>query len=1021
MFIAEAAIKYRTVTLVMVLALLIGGTFSFMGLGRLEDPEFTIFTAIVSTPYPGASPEEVEQEVTDRLETAIQTMGQVDQVTSISRAGLSLVIVDLLSTTDQDKIPQTWDELRRKVGDIQVALPPGAGPSQVNDDWGDVYGIFFAVTGDGYGMAEIEEYAKTLRRELLLVEGVASVELSGRRTRAVYIEIPRAKMVGLGLSLPEVLNTLQSQGAVVSESRLHVGEQYLRVAPTGAFDSVDEIGNLLIRGRGAGSIVRLADVANIREGYLEPPQSLLYFDGEPAIGLGMSTVSGGNVVKMGEAVHQRLNELEGERPLGMELHVIAYQSDTVTEAVNGFLINLVEALVIVIGLLVLFMGLRSGLLIGAVLLLDILGTFIYMSVYDISLQRISLGALIIALGMLVDNAIVVTEGILVRLQRGVNQIKAARESVRETMWPLLGATIVAILAFAAISVSEDASGEFLASLFQVIAASLLLSWVLAVTVTPLFGVMFLKVKDGGEEKDPYDRAFFRVYRRFLAGAVRRRWLTVALLTITLFAALAGFGFVKQSFFPDSTRPQFVIDYWRPEGTHINDTARDAREVSAWLLEQDGVDAVTSFVGQGGLRFMLTYNPELPSSAFVQLLVTVDDTSRIEELQERAIAWLAETFPDAEPTTKRFVFGPATGAKIEARFKGDDPVLLRRLAEQAKVIMRGDVNAKDVRDDWRQPVPVIRPTYAETRARNASVSRPDLAGSLQIATSGSTVGLYRQGDTLMPIVFRLAEADHSSIEQLDNAQVWSSTTGKAVPISQVVSDITTSWEDPLIRRMDRRRTITARCDPRVGVASPVFERLRPQVEALELPPGYELEWGGEYESAGDANRMLMASVPLFFSLMILIVVGLFNSIRQPLIVFMTLPLAVIGVTAGLLVTGQPFGFVALLGFLSLSGMLIKNSVVLLDQIDINLRQGQKPLDAVLDAGVSRVRPVTMAAFTTVLGMTPLLFDGFWAAMAVTIMSGLSFATVLTLVVVPVLYAVFYRIDSGPAPERRRIAS
>jgi len=1021
MFIAQAAIKYRTVTLVMAVALVIGGTFSFLGLGRLEDPEFTIFTAIVSTPYPGASPEEVEQEVTDRLETAIQTMGQVEKVTSISRPGSSLVIVDLLSTTDQDKIPQAWDELRRKVGDIQAALPPGAGPSQVNDDWGDVYGIYFAVTGDGYSLAEVEEYAKTLRRELLLVEDVASVELSGRRTRAVYIEIPRAKMAGLGLSLPEVLNTLQSQGAVVSESRLHVGEQYLRVAPTGEFDSVDEIGNLLIRGRGTGSMVRLADVAEIREGYLEPPRSLLYFDGEPAVGLGMSTVSGGNVVTMGEAVHQRLAELEGERPLGMELHVIAYQSDTVTQAVNGFLINLVEALVIVIGLLVLFMGLRSGLLIGAVLLLDILGTFIYMSVYDISLQRISLGALIIALGMLVDNAIVVTEGMLVRLQRGVDRNKAARDSVRETMWPLLGATIVAILAFAAISVSEDASGEFLSSLFLVIAASLLFSWVLAVTVTPLFGVMFLKVKDAGEQNDPYDRSFFRIYRGFLAGAVRRRWLTMALLTIALFTAVAGFGFVKQSFFPDSTRPQFVIDYWRPEGTHITDTARDANEVAAWLLEQEGVDAVTSFVGQGGLRFMLTYNPELPSSAFAQLLVTVDDAKRIDGLQLRAIDWMTEKYPDSEPTAKRFVFGPAAGAKIEARFKGDDPVLLRGLAEQAKAIMRADSNAKDVRDDWRQPVPVIRPTYAETRARNASVSRPDLAGSLQIATTGSTVGLYRDGDTLMPIVFRLAEADQSSIEQLDNAQVWSSTTGEAVPISQVVSEITTSWEDPLIRRLDRRRTITAECDPRVGVANPVFQRLRPQIEALELPPGYELEWGGEYESAGDANRMLMASVPLFFSLMILIVVGLFNSIRQPLIVFMTLPLAVIGVTAGLLVTGQPFGFVALLGFLSLSGMLIKNSVVLLDQIDINLREGQEALDAVLDAGVSRVRPVTMAAFTTVLGMTPLLFDRFWAAMAVTIMSGLSFATVLTLVVVPVLYAVFYRVDSGPAPTRQRVES
>ena len=1015
MSIAEITIRKRTLSLVLMAALVIGGVVSFTGLGQLEDPDFTIRVAIVSTPYPGASPEEVELEVTDRLETAIQTMGQVDKVTSISRAGLSLVTVELYSTTGGENIPQAWDELRRKVGDIQRALPPRAGPSYVNDDWGDVYGVFYAITGDGYTLAEIEKYAKTLRRELLLVEGAASVELYGRRTEAVYIEIPRARMAELGLSRQEVLGTLEAQGAVVAESRLHVEEQYLRVAPTGAFDSVGEIGNLLIRARGSGRMVRLSDVATIRQAYLEPPQTLLYFDGEPAVGLGLSTVTGGNVVQTGEAVHQRLQELEGQRPVGMELHVISYQSDTVTKAVNGFLINLAEALVIVIGLLVLFMGLRSGLLIGLILLLDILGTFIFMSVYDVSLQRISLGALIIALGMLVDNAIVVTEGMLVRMQRGAERTQAALDSVNETRWPLLGATVVAILAFAAISVSDDAAGEFLASLFQVIAFSLLFSWVLAVTATPLLGVMLFKTSKSGEEKDPYDRAFFRAYSKFLLGAVRLRWLTLGVMLLLLVAAFVGFGYVKQSFFPDSTRPQFYIDYLRPEGTHITDTARDAREVSAWLLQQEGVEAVSSFVGRGGLRFMLTYAPELPSSAYAQLLVTVDDSRRIDGLQGRVTEWLAANFPDAEPKIGRFVFGPGTGAKIEARFRGDDPVLLRGLAEQAKAIMRAEPDAKDVRDTWRQRVPVIRPVYAEVQARNAGVSRRDLAESLQLATSGSVVGLYRQGDTLMPIVFRLAEADDASIGQIDNAQIWSSSTGQAVPVHQVVSAMETVWEDPIIRRENRRRTVTALCDPRVGVASALFERLRPQIEAIELPPDYELEWGGEYESAGDANRMLMASVPLFFSLMVLIVVGLFNTIRKTLIVFLTLPLALIGVAAGLLLTGQPFGFVALLGFLSLSGMLIKNSVVLLDQVDLNLGRGMPPLSAVLDAGVSRVRPVTMAAFTTVLGMTPLLFDRFWAAMAVTIMAGLSFATVLTLVVVPVLYAAFYRVKSTPDPQ------
>jgi len=1011
MSIAETAIRYKTVTLVLTFALLAGGIVSFFGLGQLEDPEFTIFTALVRTPYDGASPREVELEVTDRIETAIQTMGQVEDVTSISRAGVSLIIVDLYTSTDQDKIPQAWDELRRKVGDIQSALPPGAGPSVVNDDWGDVYGALFAITGGGYDLATIETYAKFLRRELLLVDGVGAVELWGAQPEVINVEIPRDKMARLGLGPQQLFGTLSDQGAVVPDGNLHLEEQNVRVSVTGSFDSVDELGDLLVRGAGSDGVVRLADVASISRGYLDPPNDLLLYDGQPAIGIGISTIEGGNVVDTGRAVQQRLAEMESERPLGMALHPIYEQANMVTGAVNGFLVNLAEALIIVIGLLMVFMGLRSGLLIGAVLLLDILGTFIFMNVMEISLQRISLGALIIALGMLVDNAIVVTEGLQVRLQRGVQRVRAARESVGETMWPLLGATVVAILAFAAISVSDDASGEYLASLFRVVAASLLLSWVLAVTVVPLFGVMWLGVPSSSEEaRDPYDRAFYRAYRRFLGAAVRRRWSTLGLMTILLLAAVVGFGLVEQSFFPDSAQPQFYIDYWRPEGTHITETAADIEEITGWLLEQDDVESVTGFIGRGGSRFMLTYAPEMPSSAYGQLLVTAGHAGQLDRLKERSSEHIAARYPDAEFQAHRFVFGPGGGAKVEARFKGEDPVVLRRLAAEARQLMRADPQAANVRDDWRQRVPVIRPRYAEAEARRAGVSRADLAGSIQMATSGSMAGVFREGDTLLPIIYRLPEAERSSVGQLENVQVWSSASGRMVPVNQVVSTMAAEWEDPIIRRDNRRRTITVKCDPRVGVADPLFQRLRPQIEALELPPGYELEWGGEYESSTKANGMLMASVPLFLSLMVLIVVALFNTIRQPLIVFLTVPLAIIGVAAGLLVFGQPFGFVALLGFLSLTGMLIKNSVVLLDQIDINLAAGQAPLAALLDAGVSRVRPVSMAAFTTVLGMTPLVFDIFWRGMAVTIMSGLTFATLLTLVVVPVLYAVFYRVPS-----------
>jgi len=1013
MSIVGYSLKNKTVTVVLTVAVALGGLSSFFNLGQLEDPEFTIFTAIVSTSYPGASPEEVELEVSDRIETAIQTMGQVDKVTSISRAGLSIILVELYSTTPQEDIPQAWDELRRKVGDVQGQLPPGSGTSLVNDDWGDVYGNFFAISGEGFELHEIEDYAKTLRRELLQVEGVGSIALWGVQTEVVYLEVSRAKIAELGMSPQQLLSTMQTQGAVVPDSKIHFGQHSLRIAVSGGFDSLQELGDVLFYSPISKSSIRLSDVVDIRRGYLDPPRDLLYFNGQPAIGIGVATVPGGNVVDTGENVQRRLAELESEQPLGMEIKYIANQSETVTQAVDGFIVNLAQALAIVIGVLMLFMGLRSGLLIGFVLLLDILGTFIYMDTMEISLQRISLGALIIALGMLVDNAIVVTEGFLIYIQKGMQPESAARKAVEETMWPLLGATLVAIFAFGAISISDDATGEFLSSLFWVVAVSLLLSWVLAVTVTPLLGVVLLKNMKTSET-DPYDKPFFVKYRRFLGMAMKYRWLTVAVVTIALFTSLFGFTKVKQSFFPDSARPQFYIDYYRPEGTDIRDVAADMLRIDEFLHQQEEVEDVSMFIGQGALRFILTYEPEQPNSSYGQLLITVQDASQINELKHRVQAFLDEEFHDALPMIHRFVFGPGGGAKIEARFSGRDPKVLRSLSEEAKEIMRAEPNIKDIRDDWRQRVPVIRPLFNQTTARNAGVSRADMATSLAIASSGEMVGVYREEDRLLPIVFRLNESDRAGIADLENSQVWSGLTGNTIPLDQVISGIETQWEDPVIRRLNRTRTITVKCDPRHGVADPEFRKIKPLIEAIELPDGYRLEWGGEYEKSTEANSMLMASVPLFFSLMVIVVVGLFNSIRKPIIVFTTLPLAIIGVTVGLLVTDQPFGFVALLGFLSLSGMLIKNAVVLIDQIGLNLESGGSVWDAVIEAGVSRLRPVMLAAFTTILGMIPLLTDVFWAAMAVTIMAGLAFATALTLIVVPVLYAILYKVKT-PVPE------
>jgi multidrug efflux pump subunit AcrB len=1012
MNLAELTIQRRTLSLVLTVVLLVGGLIAYRDLGRLEDPEYTIKTAVVMTSYPGATPHEVEEEVTDIVETAIQQMGQVDEVRSLSRAGQSIIYVDIKDHFGHGDLPQVWDELRRKVNDVAGQLPPGVEAPVVRDDFGDVYGVFFALTGQGYSAADLKEYADLLKRELLLATDVAKVDFWGVQPEAVYVEFSRSRMSELGLMPEAIYGTLQQQNVVADAGRIEVGEEYVRIDPTGLFQSVDEIGELLIRGYPSESLVRLKDIAEIRRGYVEPPFWLMRYNSEPALGVGISTVSGGNVVTMGDAVRERLAELEPQAPIGMQLNEVYFQADHVEKAVDGFVINLVESLIIVIGLLMIFMGMRSGLLIGGILLLTIAGTFVMMDMFGIDLQRISLGALIVALGMLVDNAIVVTEGILIRLQSGSSRLVAATASVKDTKWPLLGATVVAICAFAGIGLSNDSTGEFLRALFHVVAISLLLSWVLAVTITPLIATMFLSVPVGKAGTDPYGGRFYSGYRKFLGGAIDRRWLSMALVAGALVLGIFGFTRLETSFFPNSSKPFFFVDYWRAEGTHIRHTADDLARIEQYVRSQEEVESVATFVGQGATRFMLTYSAEMPSTAYGQLVITLKDYELIEGFIPGLQTYLEDNYPNAEPRIRRLQFGPGDGMKVEARFLGPDPTILRKLANQAKDIMRQDPLAKDIRDDWRQKVKVIRPQFSEARARHTGVSRVDLNRALSVASSGATVGVYREGNDLLPIITRPPAEERGCVDTLGDVQVVSPLNGRPVPLHQVVDALETEWQDATIRRQNRVRTITAQSDPRTGNASALFASVRPQIEAIELPPGYKMEWGGEYEHSTEAQQKTTASLPLTLTVMVLITIALFNSLRQPLIIFLCIPLATIGVAAGLLLTGMPYSFMAFLGLLSLMGMLIKNAVVLIDQIDTEIIEGRPHYHAILHSAVSRVRPVMMASMTTVLGMFPLMFDPFFAGMAVTIMFGLSFATVLTLVIVPVFYAIFFRIH---APE------
>jgi len=1010
MNIAEYAVHKKTITLVMTFLLLGGGLFSYERLGRFEDPEFTIKEALVVTNYPGALPSEVEEEVTDVLETAIQQLSQLKKLTSLSRAGQSIIIVEMKDKYDKYTLPQVWDELRRKVNDVQSQLPPGAQPSIVNDDFGDVYGIFFAVTGDGYSYKEIKDYVDFLKRELLLVPGVAKIEIWGAQQEAIFVEISHARLAQLGIPTASIYQTLEQQNLVASAGHVKVGNEYILIYPTGGIDSVEEIGELLISDQTTDKLIYLKEVATISRDYITPPSTLLRFNGQPGLAIGISSISGGNVVTLGKAIKAKLKTLEAQSPLGMELGIISYQSDTVETEVNRFMGSFLSALAIVIVVLLIFMGLRSGLLIGAVLVLTVCGTVIVMDIYNIDLHRISLGALIIALGMLVDNAIVITEAMLIKIQTGTERIRAAKEVVAQTMWPLFGATVVAVLAFAAIGLSQNAAGEFTRSLFQVMLISLMMSWVIAITITPLFCIYFLKADHKTVNADPYRGLIYQIYKIFLYICLRLRWLTVVMMLGLLFLAIYAFGLLEDSFFPGSTRPQFMLDYWRTEGTDIRATSTDLQQIEQFVMQLEGVESVTSFIGMGGLRFMLVYAPEKNYTSYGQLLITVDDYRRITDLIPVIQRYLDDHFPDAEPKLKQFRLGPGSGAMIKARFSGPDPVVLRQLSEQAQAIMRADGGAKDIRDDWRQRVKVSRPQFAEVPARLVGVSRTDVSLALQTAFGGRQVGIYREGNQLLPIIAR-SPATEWHVDSMKEVQIWSPAAQKSIQINQVVSGFVTEWQDAIIHRHNRKRTITPQCDPKVGNASVVFQRIRPKIEAIELPIGYELEWGGEYEDSRNAQQALAAGLPITFLIMVLVVIFLFNSLRQPLIIWLCVPLAIIGVAAGLLLTKQSFGFMALLGFLSLSGMLIKNAVVLIDQIDLEIREGKQPFQAILESSVSRLRPVMMAAITTVLGMIPLVFDAFFIGMAVTIMFGLTFATLLTLIVVPVLYAIFFQVPNG----------
>jgi multidrug efflux pump subunit AcrB len=1001
-----------------ILLLGVGGIFALLNIGRLEDPAFTIKTAVVITHYPGASAQQVEEEVTLPLENALQQLPSLDNVSSISANGLSQITVNIHTSYLADQLPQIWDELRRRVDDATRQFPPGVQAPLVNDDFGDVYGYFFVIHGKDFTNSELRNYADQLRRDLVLVPGVAKVAVAGVEQEEIRIALSTAKMAAYGLTPQRVAELLSRNNSVANAGSVRVDSESIRFHSTGELQTLDDLASLPILPAGSPQNVHLRDIATLTHGVTDNPANLYFADGEAALAIGVSFAPGVNVIDVGDALSSKLARYQQDTPAGISLKVFYNQAHEVKQSVDGFILNFLMALAIVVGTLLLFMGLRSGLVIAASLALNVLGTLLIMNLFSLELQRISLGALIISLSMLVDNAIVVVEGVKIDHQRGQPLQQAMNRMIRRSALPLLGATVIAIIAFAPIGLSQDSTGEYCKSLFQVLLISLMLSWVTALTLTPVFIRWSEKrqpARQPVQQAAPYQGVVFRLYRQMLSSLLRFRLTTLTVMVALLAVSLYGFGLVKQNFFPSSSTPIFFTDLWLPYGTDIAATEKMASDIETTINGQPGVVTTIATVGQGSMRFILTYSGQRQYSNYAQIMVRMDDRRSIDALTRHVDAYIARNYPQVNASSKRVMFGPSGDSAIEVRIKGPDPDRLRLIASQVSTILSADPAAGSVRNDWQNRSKTIRPQYSTTLGRELGVDKQDIDSALQMNFTGSRVGLYREGADLLPVVVRPPAAERQDANHLNNVLVWSQSRQQYIPLSNVVSDFTLEWEDPLILRRDRSRVLTVMTDPDPlsnQTSGDILARVQPQINALSLPHGYSIEWGGDAENSSEAQQGLFTTLPLGYLVMFVITVLMFSSLKNAVAIWLTVPLALIGVTPGFLITGIPFGFMALIGLLSLSGMLIRNGIVLVEEIE-QQKQEKPQHQAIIYAATSRLRPILLTAFTTVLGLAPLLLDVFFQSMAVVIMFGLGFATILTLLVLPVIYACFHPKDMQQA--------
>ncbi len=993
--------------------MLIGGILSFFKLPKKEDSPFVIKQAVLVTQYPGATPQEVEKLVTEPIEREIQSMSDVFQIKSESYFGMSKISIELQPTLDPDYMPVKWDELRRKVANIQPRLPSGASSISVSDDFGDVFGIYYALTADeGYTYDELRDWAQKIKTELTPIQGVQKVYLFGEQTQVVNVKISVPKLANLGIDPNAIQQVMQTQNLLVNTGDINTGNYQLRLRAEGTYKDIQDIRNQLIVTKSGGE-VRLGDIATIERGYMDPPSNLMRVDGKRAIGIGVATGAKDDVVAVGNLVADHLKEMENLFPIGMDLKTIYPENQIADEANNGFILNLIESLLIVIVIIFLVMGSRAGMLVGSSLLFSVGGTLLIMLIWGVGLNRTSLAAFIIAMGMLVDNAIVVTDNAQIGIKRGLPRYQALIDGAIKPQWALLGATFIAVCSFLPMYLAPASVAEIVKPLFIVLAVSLGLSWILALTQTTTFGNFILKEAQPGQVSDPYDTKLYHKFESVLARLIKRRYVTITSVVATLFLSLFIMSIMPQSFFPIMNKPYFRADLIFPEGYSIYDVEQNVKKIEdEYLSKNDKIKSFSFTLGGSPVRYYLASSSIGPKPNFANVLIETKEPEDAKEEESKFYDYMVANYPNILTRSALFALSPVPDAAIEIGFIGDNVDTLVALTQRAKEIARNYDQVMEVRNSWGNKVPVWKPLYSQEKGLRLGITRQQVAYSLRSATNGVPLGEYREGDVFMPILLKDADKDSISLNDIKTLPVYSAK-GNSVKVEQVIDDFSLDYQYGVVRRFNRQPCMLMQCEPKRGANTmAAFSHLWNEIqEKIDVPEGYKLTYFGEQSEQDKGNKAIAQNIPLMFGLIYVTLLFLFPKYyRKPVLIMAMLPLIFIGVVLGLLIFGKSLDFFAMLGLLGLIGMNIKNAIVLVDEIGLQLEAGLAPVNAVIEATKTRIVPVTMASGTTILGMLPLLGDAMFAGMAATIMGGLFVSTILTIFVLPVTYCVFFKIKS-----------